>query len=91
MRSRIGSHAARRFLEDLDEGRYVLAPISADVYHQAVAVDRQHADLDLGLVDASVVAVAAAVDAQAIATLDHAHLRAATGGRTRLVPDESQI
>jgi predicted nucleic acid-binding protein len=91
VRSRIGDDVARRFLDDLDEGRYVLAPVSADVAHAAITLDRHHADLALGLVDATVVAVARAVRADAIATLDHAHLRVATEGRIPLVPDEAQL
>lgn len=89
LRARAGDDAARRFLTDVDAGRYVLAPVAADVFHRAVELDERYADLGLGLVDASVVAVAEAVGAAAIATLDHAHLRHASEGRYELIPDES--
>lgn len=91
LRARVGDEAARRFLEDVDAGRYVPAPMTAEVLHRAIEVDEQHADLRLGLVDASVVAVAESVGATAIATLDHAHLRVPARGRYQLVPDETSV
>jgi predicted nucleic acid-binding protein len=82
---------ARRFFTDVDAGRYVPAPVAADVLHRAIEIDAQHADLGLGLVDASVVAVADAVDAATLATLDHAHLRPPARGRFDLLPEEATL
>lgn len=91
LRARVQHDAARRFLADVDAGRYVLAPITADVFRDAVALDSRHAELGLGLADATVVAVARAAGADAIATLDHRDLRVAAGGRWPLVPPESDL
>lgn len=91
LRARTGAEAAHRFLEDVDHGRYVPAPITADVLHRAIQVDGSHADLGLGLVDASVVAVAESVSAETIATLDHPHLRVPGRGRFDLLPEESTL
>ncbi|MGH3441864.1 MAG: type II toxin-antitoxin system VapC family toxin [Nitriliruptorales bacterium] len=91
LRSRVGDRAARAFLRDVDEGRYLLAPITADVFRRAVELDERHADVGLGLVDASVVAVAEAHRAGAIATLDHAHLRLAASAEVALLPDSSEL
>lgn len=89
LRTRISDQVARRFLGDVDSGRYVPAPITADVLHRAIEIDERHADLGLGLADASVVAVAESVTAEAIATLDPAHLAVPAQGRWELVPDAS--
>lgn len=92
VRSRLGSAAARAFLADLDEGPYVLEPVTAGLVARARAIDARHADADLGLVDASVVAVAERLGAGAVLTLDHADLRlAAEGGTWQLLPHESAL
>lgn len=91
VRSRMSDVTARAFLRDVDEGRYVLAPVGSDVFRRAVELDAQHADVGLGLVDASVVAVAEAYEAGAIATLDHAHLGLASPPGVSLVPDPSEL
>lgn len=76
---RVGRHAARAFLDDLDRGRYLLEPVDAALLHRAVALDRQYADLDLGLADGTVTAAAERYRAAAILTLDH-HYRIAAPG-----------
>lgn len=91
LRARVSDDAARRFLVDVDAGRYVPAPVTADVLHRAIHLDARHADMGLGLVDASVIAVAEAVRAARVATLDHVHLRAVPGSAWELVPDESSL
>jgi hypothetical protein len=79
------------FFTDVDAVGYVPAPVAADVLHRAIEIDAQHADLGLGLVDASVVAVADAVDAATLATLDHAHLRPPACGRFDLLSEEATL
>lgn len=91
LRARVGAEAARRFLSDVDAGRYVPAPVTAGVLHRAIQLDSQHADVGLGLVDATVIAVAESVDAGAVATLDHAHLRVLSGQVWELVPGEHAL
>ncbi|MFI5714029.1 hypothetical protein [Kribbella sp. NPDC051620] len=51
----------------VDTGPLVAAAISSDINH------RRYADLPLGLVDASVIALAEQLELQEIATLDRRH------------------
>lgn len=73
LRSRVGTLAARAFLADLLTGRYIWEPVGVSTLARAIELDRRHADLDLGLVDVTVVAVAESLNAAAILTLDVAH------------------
>lgn len=91
LRARLSDEAARRFLTDVDAGRYVPAPVTADLLRRAIELDSQHADVGLGLVDASVIAVAESTQAAAVATLDHAHLRVVRGQGWELVPGEDTL
>lgn len=68
---RVGRHAARAFLGDLDSGRYLLEPVDAGLYHRAIELDEQYADLGLGLADGTVAAAAERYRASAILSLDH--------------------
>lgn len=86
LRARVSAHAARAFMADVDAGRYILAPTDAAVFARACELDGRLADLGLGLVDASVVAVAEKLGASAIATLDAEHFSVAVEGRWPLVP-----
>lgn len=86
VRARVSHDAARAFLTDLDEGRYVTEPVGPALVARAREIDVQHADADLGLVDASVVATAEALGAEAVLTLDHGHFRL-TGGSWTLLPE----
>lgn len=86
LRARVSTHAARAFMTDVDAGRYIVATVDAAVFARARELDRRHADLGLGLVDASVVAVAEDLAASTIATLDAEHFSVAVGGRWPLVP-----
>ena len=91
LRSRIGPDAARAFLADIDSGAFTLEPIGSDVFRRAVELDEQYADADLGLVDASVVAVSEARRASTVFTLDHADLRGALPAHVELAPAESDV
>jgi uncharacterized protein len=73
IRARVGTAAARAFLADLKSGRYVWEPVGGPALARAIDVDQRFADLNLGLVDGSVVAIAEALGAEAILTLDTAH------------------
>lgn len=66
----LGRRAQRLFVEDVAEGRYrVEWPDDQDLL-RASEVDERYDDLELGLVDATVLAVAERLGADAIATLD---------------------
>lgn len=61
--------------------------MSAARVARARAIDARHADADLGLVDASVIAVAEALGAGVVLTLDHRHFRLAGDGTWTLLPE----
>lgn len=86
VRAHAGTDAARAFLADLDEGRYTPDPVGPAALARAREIDAQYADADLGLVDATVVAVAEALKAEAIMTLDHEDFRLVKG-TWRLIPE----
>lgn len=68
--ARLGRAVADAFRQDVVDGLFTVAwGTSADLA-RAVELDRLHADLDLGLVDAVVMAVAERMQARAVATLD---------------------
>ena len=61
------------FLEDLLDGAYRAEHPTADDLARCAALQRQYADLGLGVVDASVVALAERLQEPKLATLDHRH------------------
>jgi predicted nucleic acid-binding protein len=91
LRARVGMHAARLFLGAIVDGEHSVAFLSAGLLRSAADIDARFADLDLGLVDAAVMAYAERHDLP-ILTFDFEHFRAATppGGYWRLVVDESR-
>ena len=87
-----GAAAARALRKDLDSGAYQVEWWSTAI-HEAIAVAKRHESMELGLADASLVALAARLQTIEIATLDERHFRALkplTGGKTfRLLPADS--
>lgn len=78
LRSRVSTRAARTFIADLNAGRYILEPVDSQMFAAASELDLQYADLDLGIVDGTVVAVARRWQVEAILSLDgHYHTVAA--------------
>ncbi len=70
---RLDAGAWLMFLEDVLAGAYrVEHPTPADLV-RCLELQRQYADLRLGVVDASVVALVERLGEQAVATLDHRH------------------
>jgi predicted nucleic acid-binding protein len=90
-RARVGPHAARRFLAALDAGEHEVAYLSPGVLRRAIEFDCRYGDLDLGLADASVMALAERRELP-ILTFDFAHFRATRPprGYWRLVVDEAR-
>jgi uncharacterized protein len=76
-------HAMRALMRDLARGAFTYAPPTLDLLDRAMDIDRRYADLGLGLVDASVVALAEEVGVYRLATRDLRHFSAVTlsGGR----------
>jgi predicted nucleic acid-binding protein len=91
LRTRVGSHAARGFLAALSTGDGTPVFMSPGLLRRAAIIDARFADLDLGFVDASVMAYAERHDLPVL-TFDFAHFRAATPehGQWRLVVDEAR-
>lgn len=87
---RLGGEAWLVFLEDVLRGAYrVEAPTLADL-ERCAALQRTYADLRLGVVDDSVVALAERLGEQRIATLDRHHfgvVRPQHAGAFALLPD----
>jgi predicted nucleic acid-binding protein len=59
LRSRVGAHVARLFLAALAAGEHGVAFLSSGLLRRAVEIDVRFADLDLGLTDPTVMALAA--------------------------------
>ena len=89
LRSRVGSRAARLFLEAIVAGEHSVVNISPGLLRRAVELDAAFADLDLGYVDAAVMAIAER-DVLPVLTFDFGHFRATRPdhGYWQLVIDE---
>ena len=57
-------------VEDITSGAYRLEPLTIGDLTRASELERQYNDLDLGLVDASVIALCERLDERKVATLD---------------------
>ncbi len=66
----LGHEAWEIFVADLAGGAYRLEPLELDDLRRAAEIERTYAKLDLGLVDASVLAVCERLDERKVATLD---------------------
>lgn len=58
IRRRAGAFAARAFLESIARGTHEVAYMTAGLMRRATELDAKYADLNLGFVDASVMAIA---------------------------------
>lgn len=63
----------RRLVSDLRRGAFTYAPLPIDHITRAMEIDERYADLGLGLVDASIVALAEDLGLTRIATRDLRH------------------
>lgn len=68
--------AMQAFMHDLASGAFTYAPPTVGQLSRAMEVDRRFADLGLGLVDASVVALAESLGIRRLATRDVRHFAA---------------
>jgi predicted nucleic acid-binding protein len=86
---RLGVDAWLVFLEDVVRGAYRVEPPALVDLERCATLQRRHADLGLGVVDASVVALAERLGERRVATLDHRHfavVRPAHADAFELVP-----
>jgi predicted nucleic acid-binding protein len=89
--------AMRVFMQDLARGAFTYAAPTVGQLSRAMEVDQRFADLELGLVDGSIVALAESLGVRRLATRDVRHfaaLRLRDGGAFELVvrptdPDQS--
>ncbi|MDQ6775357.1 MAG: PIN domain-containing protein [Actinomycetota bacterium] len=89
LRSRVGGHAARLFLEAIADGEHVVVNVSPALLRRAVEIDASFADLGLGYTDGAVMAIAER-DRLPVLTFDFEHFRATrpAQGFWQLVVDE---
>lgn len=73
---RIGPHAELAFARSLAHGELLVEPVLDADWARIAELTGQYADLPLGIVDASIVALAARRELDTIATLDHRHFAA---------------
>jgi predicted nucleic acid-binding protein len=76
VRTRVGDDPARRAVGALLGGRFEVASCAQSDVAAALAIDAQYAALDIGLTDASLVALAGKYRTLNLATLDERHFRA---------------
>lgn len=89
LRSRHGAQPARTVLADVLGGGFEVPTLDRTAMRECLAVDRQYADVGLGLVDASLVVLAERYGTLDLLTLDLRHFRAISplqGGAFRLLP-----
>jgi uncharacterized protein len=87
---RLGPRAFEAFLADIHEGLVRVSDLMRADYARVRELCTTYADLPLGFVDASVVAVVERLDEHKLATLDHRHFRVVRPCHTtslRLLPD----
>jgi predicted nucleic acid-binding protein len=68
--------AMRAFMKDMERGAFTYAAPSADQLQRAMKVDARFHDLQLGLVDASIVVLAEELGVRRIVTRDIRHFAA---------------
>ncbi len=66
----------RSFVEDIERGAYRLEALTEADVTRAAAIEQQYAELDIGFVDASVIAVCERLREEKVVTLDHRHFAA---------------
>ncbi len=88
--SQLGLDAEEAFLDDLAAGHFVVEWSDENDLFEARQICERHRALKLGLVDATVIAIAERTRARAIATLDLRHFGAVRiSGNPRLLPRDS--
>lgn len=70
LRARLGIRALLQFLSDVEHGAFVIENITSGDLARCAAVIKKYSDVDLGLCDASVIAVAERLSVLRILTVD---------------------
>lgn len=71
---RVGPHAELRFVQSLRDGELRVEPVHEHDWARIAELVETYLDLPLGMVDASVVAIAERLGQTRIASLDHRHV-----------------
>lgn len=86
----LGAEVWETFVADLTAGAYRLEAITPRDLRRAAQLEADYDDLDLGLVDASVIALCERLGEDKVATLDHRDfsvVRTSSGEALRLLPE----
>jgi hypothetical protein len=84
---RLGAKSRLTFYAGIVEGYYLVADLPRDAYARVAELNRRFDDLELGFVDAAVVALAEALGLSRIATTDRRHFdRLAAALSLQLLP-----
>jgi predicted nucleic acid-binding protein len=86
---RFGRAARMAFLRDLATGRFDVACLEREDYATIGELDARYADLELGLADCAVIALARRYETNRIVSFDERHFRAVTplqGGAFTILP-----
>jgi hypothetical protein len=89
IRKRLQPEVWSTFVEDIARGAYRLEHLTAEDLERVVELQADYADLDLGMVDAAVIAVCERLGERKVATLDRRHfgvVRPRHCERLRLLP-----
>jgi predicted nucleic acid-binding protein len=70
---RLGRRSRQVFYSGIVDGYYLVADLPRQAYARVAELNRQFEDLDLGFVDASIVAIAEGLGLQKVATTDRRH------------------
>ena len=70
---RLGAKSRQTFYAGVVEGHYLVADLSKDGYARVADLNRRFDDLDLGFVDAAIVALAESLGLSRVATTDRRH------------------
>jgi len=73
LQTRIGPEAEQAFIRAVAEGEFITEPLEPEDVRRAAELMREYADLPLGFVDATVVAIAERLGACDILTTDRRH------------------
>lgn len=73
LRHRLGAASARALSDGIIGGHYLVADVPRQLYSRIAAITEQFEDLDLGFVDAAIVALAESLKIPRIATTDRRH------------------
>jgi uncharacterized protein len=76
---RLGAASRVAFYEGITEGHYLVADLPRQAYPRVADINRQFEDLDLGFVDAAIVALSETLKVARVATADRRHFAVLAG------------